>query len=165
MPRPLTVALAGVFLAAVVAANLIIADQGPDAAPKVAFLLIGLDLVVRDLLHDRLPRRELLGLMGGLVLAGAALAYIASPDAGDIALGSSLAFAAAFTVDGLVYHALRHRPFLERSNASNLAGAVVDTIVFYEVAFGTLDGSFAQFTAKVAGGVLFALLLHRLRGR
>ena len=63
--------------------------------------------------------------------------------------------------------------WLERINGSNIAAAAVDSLVFVgliawmDVAFGTGPGfpvavAFGLFTAKVAGGVVWSLLLWRL---
>ena len=41
------------YLAAIVAANLLVATYGPAVAVLNAFWLIGLDLSLRDRLHDR----------------------------------------------------------------------------------------------------------------
>lgn len=155
------------FLVAATAANVVVAHYGPAAALPVAFVLVALAYVTRDALHDYLEGRELAGVMAALVLGGAGLAYLASPDAGRVAAASALAFAAGMTVDAVAYHAARRRPWLERSNASNLAGAAVDSVVFVAVAFpGFLAAlAFAQFTAKVAGGLVYSLAVAPLRGR
>ncbi|HWT25849.1 MAG TPA: VUT family protein [Solirubrobacteraceae bacterium] len=156
--------LVALWLAAITAANLITAHYGPEASIYVAFALIGLTLVLRDRLHD-LWREHRAVKMGALILAGSALAFLVSPDAGRIGLASGLAFAAAETVDALVYHAVRHWAWLERSNVSNFFGAAVDSLVFPTVAFGGFMWAVTvgQFTAKVAGALLFTLVLHRAR--
>jgi uncharacterized PurR-regulated membrane protein YhhQ (DUF165 family) len=160
-----------VYLAAIVAANLSIAHWGPKAAVYNAFLLIALDLVTRDTLHDSWgrTRRGLWLRMGALVAGGSILSYLAAlwfledtPVASveRIALGSFLAFAAGATLDALVYQASRRTLWLERSNRSNVAGAAADSLVFQTFVFGwSFPLIFAQFTAKVAGGVVWSLLL------
>lgn len=156
--------LAALFLAAAAAANLTIAELGPSAAPWVALGLVALDLVTRDALHDRVEGLARVALLAALVAGGALIAYLVNRDAGDVALASSAAFAAALTVDSLVYHAARRLPWLERSNLSNVASAIVDSVVFVAIAFpGFLeDVALSQATAKIAGGLVFALLLERL---
>jgi uncharacterized PurR-regulated membrane protein YhhQ (DUF165 family) len=154
--------LIGLFLAAITAANLVSAHYGPGASIYNAFALIGLTLVIRDQLHDtwqehRLPK------MLALILAGSIIAYMVTPNAGRIGMASGIAFLAAESVDALVYHSVRFWPWLERSNFSNFFGAAVDSLVFPTLAFGgVLWGiSLGQFTAKVAGALLFTLLLAR----
>lgn len=163
------------WLAAITAANLIVAKYGPEASIWCAFVLVAVTFVVRDRLHDRWEGRGRWWRMAALIAAGGALAWLAclvggalewipSPDeAGRIGVASCVAFAAAESVDALVYHSLRARAWLERCNASNLVGAAVDSIVFPTIAFGGVlwAVSFGQFTAKVAGGLLFSLLTAR----
>ena len=155
-----TWALVAAYLAAIVAANLITTEWGPEASIYNAFLLIGLDLSTRDALHDAWGRDRIRNSLL-LVLAGGALSYLVNADAAKVALASCVAFVAAFTVDTVLYEALRRREWLERANVSNIAAAAVDSLVFPTIAFGGLLWSvtFAQFSAKVAGGFIFALLL------
>jgi hypothetical protein len=105
--------------------------------------------------------------MAALIAAGALASYLVSADAARVAVASCAAFAAAETVDALAYQAARSWPWLERSNLSNLLGAAVDSLVFPWVAFSGFVWSvtFGQFSAKVAGGVLFSLALLHLRRR
>lgn len=154
--------LVGLWLAAITAANLITAQFGPEASIYTSFFLVGLTLVLRDSLHDhwkehRVPK------MAALIVTGSVLAYLVTPDAGRIGLASGIAFLAAESVDALVYHAVRFWPWLERSNFSNFFGAAVDSLVFPTVAFGSLMWgiTMGQFTAKVAGALLFTLAVER----
>jgi uncharacterized PurR-regulated membrane protein YhhQ (DUF165 family) len=163
---PKTLGLIGLYLAAIVAANLITTHYArighPEASIYTAFALVALDLVIRDALHDWYRGRRRIAILGALVISGSILAYLANPDSAQIARWSAIAFAAAMTADGLTYQALLRLPWAERSNASNIVGAAVDSLVFCAgVGFPFLVG-FGQFTAKVAGGVLFVLLLDRV---
>lgn len=162
MTRLLTI----VFLAAIVTANLLTAAYGPAVSYINAALFIGLDLTTRDVLHDAWGRHRWRN-MALLIAAGGALSYALNANAGTVALASCLAFTAAATIDALVYAALRHREWLSRSNVSNVAGAAIDSLVFPTIAFGgVLWGVTAgQFAAKVAGGVVFSLLLRRIKDR
>lgn len=158
-------ALVVLYLAAIVAANLFTVEFGPQASIYSAFLFIGLDFVCRDRLHDLFAERRVLG-MGALIVTGSVFSYALNADAGRIALASCAAFALAATADALVYHWRRARPWAQRSNESNIAGAAVDSLVFPALAFpGPLMWVivFGQFTAKVAGGAIFSLLLKRGR--
>jgi uncharacterized PurR-regulated membrane protein YhhQ (DUF165 family) len=154
------------YLAAITAANLITAHYGPEASIYNAFALIGLTLVVRDQLHDAWQEHRLVKMLC-LITAGSVLAYAVTPAAGLIGLASGVAFLAAETVDAVVYHTVRRWPWLERSNFSNFFGAAVDSIVFPTIAFGGVMWGITvgQFTAKVAGALLFTLLLARIKQR
>lgn len=151
-------------LAAITMANLIIAWEGPSAAPYVALGLVALDLVLRDVLHDRTSGRQRVAVIGALIVAGSAITLALSPSAGTVALASSAAFAAALTVDAVVYQVSRFLPWLERTMRSNVAAAIVDSAVFVAIAFpGFLWGTFVvQAGMKIGGAVVFALLLERL---
>lgn len=148
-----------VYLAAIVAANLSVAAFGPAVAPINAFFLIGLDLTLRDRLHDRwgFDWRML-----ALIATGGALSWLLNRDAGQIAIASTAAFAIAALADSAAYAVLEDRPRLQRVNGSNIVGAGVDSLVFPTLAFGGLLPMvvLAQFAAKVAGGFLWSLVLR-----
>jgi hypothetical protein len=154
-----------IFVAAIATANLIVAWLGPWVSPINAFVLIGLDLSLRDYLHDKW-RNELWRM--GLLIAGAGvLSYLLNPAAGRIAIASTVAFTVASTFDALVYHGLIDRKWLVRSNGSNVAGAAADSIAFPLIAFGLFPGVAAiiglQFVAKVSGGAVWSLALSKVR--
>lgn len=159
----------GVYLAAIVAANLIVTWRGPTWSVYLAFVFIGLDLVCRDRLHDAWHGHVVRN-MAALIVAGSVISLVVNRDSWRIALASCVAFAAAATGDGITYHVRRRQSWSDRSNESNLAGAAIDSLVFTSVAFGgilTLSSAFAiafgQFTAKVAGGYLWSLVLRPRR--
>lgn len=154
-----------IFVAAIALANLLVAWLGAWVSPLNAFVLIGLDLSLRDHLHDKW-RNELWRM--GLLIAGAgALSYILNPASGRIAIASVVAFTVASTFDALVYHGLIQRRWLIRSNGSNLAGAAADSVAFPLIAFGVFPGVAAiiglQFVAKLSGGAVWSLALSKVR--
>jgi queuosine precursor transporter len=150
------------YLAAVILANLSVAAFGPSVAIVNAFLFIGLDLTARDHLHDAWRGNNLLPKMAGLIAAGSILSWLLNRDAGTIALASFLAFAAAATVDALVYHQLGEYPRWLRINGSNVPSAAVDSLVFPTLAFGGfLPGIvLGQFLAKTLGGFVWSLVFR-----
>lgn len=150
------------YVVAILAANLSIAHFGPASAPINAFLFIGFDLVLRDVLHAKLDRAAMLAV---IAVAGA-LTYLLNPAAGLIATASATAFVLAAAADWAVFGALQRRSWLVRSNASNAAGALVDSIVFLGL-IGVLSPSLVavQFFAKVAGGAAWAGAFSLLRRR
>ena len=143
-------------------ANLSIAHFGPWVSPINAFVLIGLDLALRDWLHVRLRAWQMLA----LIVAAGALTYLLNPAAGKIAVASSAAFTAAALVDWLTFARLRGS-WLFRANGSNVAGAAVDSLIFPTLAFGALMPHIValQFVAKVAGGAIWAWVLARTAQR
>ena len=140
---------------------------GPWVSPINAFLLIGLDLALRDWLHMRLKAWQMLSLIG----ASGLLTYALNPSAQHIVIASAAAFTLAALVDWQAFSRLSGS-WLRRSLGSNVAGAVVDTAVFSALAFVLLSPSpkplevvaqiaGLQLLAKVCGGSLWAWLLAR----
>lgn len=150
------------YLAAVILANLSVAHFGPASTPYNAFLLIGLNLAVRDRLHD-LWGRHVARNMLLLIAAGGLISYAMNAGAGRIALASLAAFALSEALDATIYHVNKQRPYLIRSNTSNVFGAAVDSVVFPVLAFGGFPWVIilGQFVAKVAGGFIWSLVLHK----
>ena len=148
------------YAAAMIFANLSVAAFGPWVSPINAFVLIGLDLALRDWLHVRLRVWQ----MGVLIAGTGALTYALNPAAGMIAIASSAAFTAAAVVDWATFARLRGS-WMFRANGSNVAGAAVDSLVFPTLAFGALMPQIvlAQFAAKVAGGAVWAWIIGRVK--
>ena len=151
----LTIAIL-IYAAAMTLANLSVAAFGPAISPVNAFVLIGLDLALRDWLHVRLKAWQ----MGALIASTGLLTYTLNPVAGMIAVASACAFSAAALVDWATFARLRGS-WLFRANGSNVAGAAVDSLIFQTMAFGVLMPNIValQFVAKVAGGAVWAALL------
>jgi len=149
-----------IYATAMILANLSVAHWGPVVSPINAFVLIGLDLALRDWLHFRLKVWQMLALIAGT----GALTYMLNPAAGMIAIASSVAFTAAALVDWATFLKLRGS-WLYRSNGSNVAGAAVDSLLFPTLAFGALMPGIvlAQFVAKVAGGAVWSFAIHRAK--
>lgn len=147
-----------VYAVAMTVANLLVAAFGPSVTPAIAFVLIGLDLALRDWLHVRLKAWQ----MGALIAATGAATYLLNPAAGQIAVASAAAFTAAALADWAVFARLKGS-WLFRANGSNVAGAAIDSLVFPTLAFGALMPGLvlAQFTAKVIGGAIWAWVLRR----
>lgn len=151
-----------VYAIAMTLANLSVATFGPSVTPINAFILIGLDLALRDLLHVRIKQWQMLV----LIAVTGVLTYVLNPTAGIIAIASASAFTAAALVDYAVFSRVAGSWF-RRSNASNVAGAAVDSLVFPTIAFGALMPTIvlAQFAAKVAGGAMWAWLINKMMRR
>lgn len=165
MPRPNWLVL--VYLAAVVAANLLISYIGPAVAVLNAFLFIGLDLVARDRLHEQWQGHTFWPRML-LLIAGGGLISLGFGGSGRVALASCVAFVVAGVADTLAYRVLASQSWPWRVNGSNLVAAAVDSFLFPLIAFGwpLLWGiALGQFVAKVAGGALWALVLAGRRRR
>jgi uncharacterized PurR-regulated membrane protein YhhQ (DUF165 family) len=146
------------YAVAMVAANLLVATFGPSISPINAFLLIGLDLTLRDWIHVRLKTWQ----MGGLIVGTGALTYLLNPAAGMIAVASAVSFLVAALVDWAVF-VKTTGSWIKRANISNTAGAAVDSLLFPTIAFGVLMPEIVafQFLAKIAGGAVWSFLLEK----
>lgn len=146
------------YAAALLLANLSAATFGPWVTPINAFVLIGLDLALRDLLHARLRWWQMLAVIAGTALAS----WAVSPDAGRIALAGAVSFAVAGTADWIVF-AQSRGTWAQRAHKSNFAGAAVDSLAFPLLAFGGLLPGvvLGQFLAKTVGAALWVYAINR----
>jgi queuosine precursor transporter len=156
------------FIAAMAVANLLVAWFGPWISPINAFVFVGLSMVTRDIVHDAwwesgrfVPR------MGAMIATAGLIAWAVDASAGRIAVASATALVGSAAVETATFQGLIRRTWLVRSNGSNVPGAAVDTVVFVTVAFG-LSWELAavmalQFTAKVAGGAVWSVVLLPFR--
>ncbi len=154
-----------VYLAAIVLANFIVLWFGPTATIFNAFVLIGLDLSMRDKLHDLWRGKKLVLKMGMLIFAGSAITWLLNAEAGRIALASVIAFSTAAIVDTLLYTLYYKKSFLVKANISNVGGSLADSILFPTVAFGSFLPFIilGQFTAKFLGGFIWAYIIDFFR--
>lgn len=154
---------AGIYIAALVAANLLVAWLGVWFSLVNAFVLIGLDLSLRDKLHDLWEGEKLPIKMGGLIATASVVSYAINPATGMIAFASLAAFSLSMVADSVVYQYLKYKDKVIRINGSNIAGAAVDSVVFPTIAFGglMLEIVALQFLAKVVGGFIWGKILNR----
>ena len=147
-----------IYAAAMIVANLTVAAFGPVVTPINAFVLIGLDLTLRDWLHLKVKAWQ----MGLLIVATGVLTYALNPAAGQIAIASAMAFTAAALVDWGVF-VKASGSWMRRANLSNVAGAAADSLIFPTLAFGALMPHIVlmQFAAKVLGGAMWSAILKR----
>lgn len=160
--------LIGLYLTAIVAANLLVAKFGVTVVILNAFVFIGLDLVTRDALHEQWQGRNLWAKMAALIATGSALSALLNWNAAPIALASFVAFAGAGIADTVTYQLLGDKTRFIRMNGSNVVSAAVDSILFPAIAFGLpllIPVMFGQFVAKVLGGFVWSLVLLQVRKR
>lgn len=154
-----------IYIAVIVAANLTVAAFGPGVTLINAFLLIGLDISLRDKLHTRWQGQHLFKRMLALIAVSAAISYMLNPVAGQIAIASVAAFFVSNVIDTLVFQWLHRRgnSFIVCSNGSNVASAMTDSLLFPWIAFNVfMPGiSAGQFAFKFFGGAIWALVLTR----
>jgi len=148
------------YASAIIGANLLVAVFGPVITPLNAFVLIGLDLALRDWLHLRLPPQR----MALLIVVTGGVSYLLNPTAGVIAIASAASFMTAALADWWVFAKLQGS-WQRRANLSNVCGAAVDSLMFPTLAFGALmpEIVLAQFIAKTVGGSLWTLAINYAR--
>lgn len=151
-----------IYITAIVLANLSVAYFGPWVSPINAFLLIGLDLSLRDKLHERWKDNLWIKMLALIVGAGI-ISFVLNPASMIISIASVVAFVCAGVVDAFVYQRLISKDWMIKSNASNASGAAVDSIIFPTIAFGSLMPEIVllQFVAKVVGGGLWSWILKK----
>jgi hypothetical protein len=152
-----------IYILAVAAANLSVAHFGPSVTPLNGFLLIGLDLAIRDRLHLEWRGKALWARMFVLIATAGVVSYILNPASGRIAIASLTAFSASAAASAVVFQITRRFSVLTRANGANIAGAGVDSLIFPAIAFGTVYPGIAllQFIAKVAGGAIWSCIVFR----
>lgn len=151
------------YVSAMALANILVSVFGPVISPVNAFLLIGLDMAMRDKLHDEWVGNHLFFRMLGMISFAGAVSYAANPSSGVVAVASVVSFLASNAIDSTTYHLMRKKSYMTRANGSNIFGAGVDSIVFPAIAFGAFIPAVVimQFAAKVFGGAMWSLVLKR----
>lgn len=144
------------FTACIPAANWLVQHVGTTCVPSgpclipvapglmapSAVLVVGLAFVLRDLVQRRLG----VGFAALAVIVGAALsAFLAPP---SLVIASGVAFLISEFADLAVYTPLQKRRLVLAVVASSIVGLVVDSIIFLQLAFGSLDHLTGQIVGK-----------------
>jgi len=148
------------YLVAVVATNFAFIHLGVwsflgVSAPWAAFLA-GLPLAFRDAVQRRYGRY----VAAIVILVACGITAFLSP---ALAFASAAAFLCGELLDLTVFTALERKGFLKAAIASNTVGAVVDSLVFLSIAFGSLAFLPGQVIAKVVSSSIVSLVLWRTR--
>lgn len=164
--RPaVAIASAAGLLGAVLAANYVTTHLGMvpvgfGLQATAGTYLAGLTFILRDTLQDAAGKITTIG----IIFAAACLSFLVADPA--IAIASAVAFGLAELADLAVYSPMRRRGYVRAAIASNVVGAVVDSIVFLALAgFPILLALPGQLAGKliVTAAVMFAVILVRLR--
>lgn len=121
-------------------------------------LVVGLALVLRDAVHETLGAKW----AAAAIAVGAALSFATSPT--QLAVASTAAFVLAELADFAVYTPLRQKGRAMAVAASGVAGAVIDSMLFVWLAFGSLEFSGGTILGKLYASAAVAALLW-LRAR
>lgn len=123
---------------------------GPSLMAPSAVLVVGLAFVLRDLVQRRLG----VGFAAIAVLVGAGLSALLAPP--SLVIASGVAFLVSEFADLAVYTPLQKRRLVVAVVASSAVGLIVDSIIFLQLAFGSLDHLTGQIVGK-AWMVVFAI--------
>ena len=162
------------FAACIPAANYLIQNVGtfcvPDGGPCLipvapgitapsGVLMVGLALVLRDLVQRRLGLRWAIA----AIIIGALLS--ASFSAPSLVFASAAAFLFSEIADLMVFTPLQKRGLVFAAVVSSIVGLVIDSVIFLQMAFGSIEFVNGQIIGK-AWMVLIAIpILVLLRNR
>jgi uncharacterized PurR-regulated membrane protein YhhQ (DUF165 family) len=154
------VALAA-YIGSIVAANWAvqrfgIVQVGFGLRAPAAVYFVGVAFTLRDVVQNVLGR----ALSVSAIVVGALVSAAVSP---TLALASGLAFFCSELTDFMVYTPLLRRGWLVALVPANLAGCVVDSLVFLSVAFGSLALLPGQVLGKAWMTGIALLLLAPVR--
>ena len=161
------------FILTIPAANWMIGNVGavcPENSPcliPVGFgimapsgvIMVGLALVLTDLVQRRLGKLWALG----AIVAGALLSALIAPQA--LVLASGAAFLVSELADFAVYTPLQKKRLGLAVFMSGVVGLVVDSVLFLQLAFGSLDFLSGQIIGKTWMIVLALPIIWWIRQR
>lgn len=156
-----------VYLISIVLANSLITLFGPSFSIVNALVFIGLDITLRDRLHDTWHNKNLFLKMLFLIISGGIISFIVNSNTLMIAVASTIAFILSAIADSIVYQILYNKSFLIKSNSSNIVSSIVDSFVFPTIAFGGFLPliTLGQIVAKILGGFLWSLVLKKINNK
>ena len=132
---------------------------GFDVMAPSGVIMVGLALVLRDLVQRRLGKLWALG----AIVVGALLSALIAPRA--LVLASGAAFLVSELADFAVYTPLQKKRLVLAVFMSGIVGLVVDSILFLQLAFGSLDFLSGQIIGKTWMIVLALPIIWWIRRR
>ena len=132
---------------------------GFDVMAPSGVIMVGLALVLRDLVQRRLGKLWALG----AIVAGALLSALIAPQA--LVLASGAAFLVSELADFAVYTPLQKKRLVLAVFMSGVVGLVVDSILFLQLAFGSLNFLSGQIIGKTWMIVLALPIIWWIRRR
>ena len=132
---------------------------GFDVMAPSGVIMVGLALVLRDLVQRRLGKLWALG----AIVVGALLSALIAPQA--LVLASGAAFLVSELADFAVYTPLQKKRLVLAVFMSGVVGLVVDSALFLQLAFGSLDFLSGQIIGKTWMIVLALPIIWWIRRR
>lgn len=156
------IAVIVLFIATIVAANAVttkygVVPLGFGLVATAGTYFVGLAFILRDAVQDLLGRWVF-----AVIAAGAVLSFTISAPA--IAVASAVAFLVSELADLAIYTPLRPYGYLRAAVASNVVGAIADTVLFLTIAGFPLGRVlFGQVVGKLALTLLAVVVLSGIR--
>ena len=132
---------------------------GFDVMAPSGVIMVGLALVLRDLVQRRLGKLWALG----AIVVGALLSALIAPQA--LVLASGAAFLVSELADFAVYTPLQKKRLVLAVFMSGVVGLVADSVLFLQLAFGSLDFLSGQIIGKTWMIVLALPIIWWIRQR
>lgn len=144
-----------IYLALIVLTNIVfmrfgVIPVGFGFYAPAAVLVVGFVLLARDYAHRRYGWKPVVA----AILVGTVTSAVMSP---ALALASGVAFLFAELADLAVYSRLRRAGFTRAVVASNVVGAIIDSVLFLWIAFGSLAFLPGQLVGKAYATALFLI--------
>lgn len=130
----------------------------PGIEAPSGVLFAGFAFTFRDLTQEWLGRKAVVV----AILVGALLSWVVTSNR-DLAVASAVAFLFSELADFAVYQPLRERRWLLAVFSSNVVGLVIDSILFLQIAFASLDFIEGQIIGKLWTTVFAVVVLGALR--
>lgn len=160
-----TTALIG-YLATIPVANWLINNVGTQSFPggphtiPVGFgyqapsgvLAIGVALFARDYVQELYGKRTTLV----AIAIGVVISYFINP---TVAIASAVAFLLGELIDFFVYSEIKQRSLVTAVVVSGSIGGVIDSVVFLQIAFGSIDFWQGQIIGKTMMALFGGLLI------
>ena len=131
----------------------------PGITAPSGVLMIGIALVLRDLVQRRLGFWWAVG----AIAAGGFLSATFSPP--SLVIASTVAFLLSEIADLMVYTPLQKRGLILAVILSSIVGLVVDSIIFLQLAFGSLQFVEGQILGKAWMVLLAIPFIYLIRNR
>lgn len=144
--------IASIFVANWLVANFHPIEVWPGIYAPAGVLVAGLAFTFRDFAQDTAGRLAVVL----AILAGAGLSALVG---GRLWIASGVAFLASETLDMAVYTPLRERSWSGAVAASNAVGAVIDSVLFLSIAFGSLAFMPGQLIGKAEATIPFVIVI------
>lgn len=148
------------FLILIVIANFIILKFGKTGVYINALLILPLDILLRDFIHEEWKDKSNLWFRFIILfLIGGALTYLINADALLIAVASTISFLCSNITDTFIYSKLHKESKFIKMSVSNFFSVSVDTVIFIGIVFGfNYSLMFFQFILKFLLTLIFVTI-------